>query len=139
MGINAKAFIILNTRHPSDTPAVLNERFRETYSNYWFDGLIDNEEKNLLSTQAKTCSHYSTPCDWYELNLVPRLYDKAYTRGCFHYLGTALEWLRRQPEVEEVYYGGDDCGVSEWTKERADELFEFWFTHGNRPYNRSFK
>lgn len=68
---------------------------------------------------------------------VERYYSDHYARGNAMKIITTLEFLRRHPRVDSVFYNGDIVEEYQlWTEERRDEYLNEWFSFGHKRYWR---
>lgn len=112
----------------------LNARFRATHSKD--DTLFYEDDEDLIlglmPRDAETIEYVNAYAVQTGLS---RYYGIGYERGSALKIITQLEWLRAQPEVIEVYYGGDTSDwPSLWTKEDSAKLLWHFFKHGHAPY-----
>jgi len=118
---------------------ILNERFRNTHEQ--FDSTFGGRSLSLIGCQRIKDDEYFEYINTYYVDTgLQRLYSEGYERGDCFKLITQLEWLRSQPEVIEVYYGGDCYDYpSLWTKEDSIGLLFHFFKFGHTPYRKPSK
>lgn len=76
----------------------------------------------------------------HEVDTLARYYGPGYERGPWAEICAALMLLHACPEVERVWYGGDNADeVPECPPARVVALSEHFMEHGNRPYRRMFE
>ncbi len=130
MGIDCIGAVSLK---PGTTPKGLNERFKTIHEQYDTclrpcDELIGGNCADRYDDVEETNA--------YRINFdLARYYGKGYARGPWMKIMTQLEWLRAQPEVVAVYYGGD-CSDSPslWTREDTLETLQYFFERGHSTY-----
>lgn len=115
-----------------ETPEKLNMRFRKTHSCH--DSLI-NESECLIEYSMDIPANTVNYGNVYKVNCgLARYYGIGYERGPAMRIILQLEWLRAQPEVLAVFYGGDEYGPQPWTEEDSMRLMKHFFAHGNARY-----
>jgi hypothetical protein len=77
---------------------------------------------------------------YWELRLWPRYYGEGYERGPGLQFAGILFYLASQPDIKEVWYGGDSSGTRGelYDKDKAVELMAYYCEHGRLPYQRVF-
>ena len=72
------------------------------------------------------------------VSLFCRYYGEGYERGPALKLAAIMLVLLGQPDVEEVYYGGDSSGIAgePYTRERVHALIDYYCHFGREPYMR---
>jgi hypothetical protein len=130
MGIDAWMAVAL--REGADVSAI-NQRFKKTHDQS--DCLFKKDEELIIGL----CPSYWEAIEYvnaYRVNTsLNRFYGQGYERGPCQNILLQLEWLRAQPEVIEVYYGGDCSDApSLWTEADSVELIKHYWKHGNTPY-----
>lgn len=73
----------------------------------------------------------------HELETHARYYGPQYERGPWPTIASALLLLYCNPDVDKVWYYGDDSDPKEFTPEHLRDMNEYWIRYGNAPY-RSF-
>ena len=66
-----------------------------------------------------------------------RYYSPYYARGPWPDIAAALMYLFSRPDIEEVWYFGDNADwerAQPFTREQVLELCSFYMRDGNRPY-----
>lgn len=74
---------------------------------------------------------------YYELSTLSRYYSEGYARGYFPDIYAAIEWFRRNFPEADILYDGDFDGIentSVLTKEKQEELLDYWCKHGGLEY-----
>jgi len=67
--------------------------------------------------------------------LTSAYYAKGYERGSWPEIVSTLELLIRRLPESEVWYGGDSSDqLNKVTSEFLDQMWDYWSTHGIRPY-----
>lgn len=75
----------------------------------------------------------------HEVDTFVRYYGPGYERGPWTDICAVLMLLHACPDVERVWYGGDnEDGVPECPPVRVTALSEHFMEHGKRPYRRLF-
>ena len=71
----------------------------------------------------------------YQLNIWCSFYGEGYERGPWPELYGCIEWLRMQPIVSDVWYGGD-CGgkFKRMDRSATDEMWGYFARVGRLPY-----
>lgn len=135
MGIDAVMAVALKI---GEKPAALNARFRETHQIE--DTLLGGKcgGQNLIRGECpqeiETIEFVNA---YYVGTGLSRYYGAGYERGPALRIVTQLEWLRAQPEVIAVYYGGDCSDApSLWSENDSVALMKHFFKYGHSPYSK---
>jgi len=131
MGIDATMAVAL--KEGSDVDAI-NARFRETHSKD--DSTFYKDDENLILALMPRDAETIEYVNAYNVQTgLCRYYGVGYERGPALKLITQLEWLRAQPEVIEVYYGGDTSDwPALWTRQDSEKVLWHFFRNGHTPY-----
>lgn len=79
-----------------------------------------------------------SPGATHEIDMGARYYGPGYERGPWPALAAALMELMQDPQIERVWYGGDDF-IEEMTPDRLCEITRHYIANGERPYRSHFK
>jgi hypothetical protein len=127
MGIDAEMAVTLKNANDID---LLNARFKVAHD--CEDTAVPSNGDLIFRDQLNE----GFPTNTFAVNVGwMRYYGKHYERGPILKFITQIEWLRAQPEVLEVYYGGDcDVGLNPISREESVELLFHFFKYGEQPY-----
>lgn len=127
MGIDINMWVKSKKKYEEAELKELNYRFMEATS----------ISSRVTAIELETSGY--VPDDgffYYDIYSPFRYYSEGYARGPWDSITTAINWLRYNFKDSEILYGGD-CMVDECpilTKERQNEIDEFWFKSGGLTY-----
>lgn len=125
MGLDVNIYVRTHNKNDFE---LLNERVKSIHAPS--DLVLHFESKKGLLHKYERETDKSG--HWSEINSLARYWGPYYERGPFWRIFTTLEWLRTQPEVCEILYGGDVNieDAPEWTKAKADKYLSLYVMHG---------
>lgn len=136
MGIDVMMWVVLKNESDKE---ILNERIKTIHEP---EALI--MEQNIFGDQRELILGPISDPEGEYLNVfsvntgLARYYGIGYERGPILRIITQIEWLRAQPEVIAVYYGGDTSDTpNEFTQADSIKLLFHFFKYGETPYRKS--
>jgi len=129
MGVDCEIHFKLSSGLSDSELATLNWRFCEA------TGLKSYHDDHMVLRPRSSGPSFTD----YSVATTHRYYGPGYERGPWPEIAGILEWLRRQPEVSELRYGGDSGGCEDLelvTPGLLESLWAHWAKVGGVPYSR---
>lgn len=137
MGIDARGWFITKKVLTDEELSNLNNRFFNLCLNS-FRRPDPNKKRESWERDGIPFKQVKAKESLYIIDFhLSRYYGIGYERGPFEQTVYVCCWLRRQPEVESVYYAGDYSffeEAEEFTEQYERDIVEHYFKNGYGPY-----